>query len=166
MDVRDNFKSWCVQVNDGEIVRISRPKNQDVYLISSAEYTRLSQFQRVATYGSYFYGKDKITNLKRLQEIANLKNNWNNNGASAFNTKLIDKVRALTISLTYQPEIFPTANDSIQLEWDKCNGEYLEIEVSTSAIDVFRIDTFGHEVTSTINDIKECNSIVKEFFES
>ena len=38
MDVRDNFKSLCDKVFRGETLIISRPKNENVVMISEAEY--------------------------------------------------------------------------------------------------------------------------------
>lgn len=166
MEVRENFKKWCVEVNEGETVRISRPKSQDVYLIGADEYAKLSLIRRVSTYGSYFYGKDKITNLKRISDIEKLENNWNNNGAGAFDEQLIKMVRQLAISFEIQPEIFPTANNSIQFEWDKDDGEYLELEVCLDGINVFVIDKDGNEKSFEMTiDKKECNRLVEQFFD-
>ncbi|KJE25644.1 hypothetical protein LG52_3208 [Geobacillus kaustophilus] len=36
-----------------------------------------------------------------------------------------------------QPKLFPTARDSIQLEFEKENGDYLEFELFENKIDVF-----------------------------
>ena len=38
MDVRDNFKSLCDKVFRGETLIISRPKNENVVMLSEAEY--------------------------------------------------------------------------------------------------------------------------------
>ena len=77
MDVRDNFKSWCGQVADGEIVKIARPGNSYVYLIGQETYDKFTMKRRMEAYTSYLFGKDKITNIKRLSEIEKLSDNWN-----------------------------------------------------------------------------------------
>ena len=41
MDVRDNFKSLCERVFNGETVVVSRPKNENVVILSEAEYNNL-----------------------------------------------------------------------------------------------------------------------------
>ena len=41
IDVKNNFKSICSQVFGGETVMLSRPKNQNVVMISEAEYNKL-----------------------------------------------------------------------------------------------------------------------------
>ena len=41
MDVRDNFKNFCDKVYKGEILIISRPKNENVVMMSEKEYNEL-----------------------------------------------------------------------------------------------------------------------------
>ena len=64
MDVRDNFKSLCDKVFRGETLIISRPKNENVVMLSEAEYNEIMKAKRNAdylamidkSYGfSYFY---------------------------------------------------------------------------------------------------------------
>lgn len=38
MDVRDNFKEWCNKVIGGETLVVSRPKNENVVIVSEKEY--------------------------------------------------------------------------------------------------------------------------------
>ena len=68
-------------------------------------------------------------NNEILDQIASLKNNWNDNGAEAFSKEIIQRSRDLITTLDRQPMIFPTANDSIQFEYEKENGDYLEFEL-------------------------------------
>lgn len=166
MDVRDNFKSWCGQVANGEVIQVSRPGNKFVYLISQETYEKLSMEKRIAAYTSYLYGKDKIVNLKRLSEIEELPDNWNNNGAEHISQQVIKKVRKLLMSMTYQPEVFPTACDAIQLEWENDKKEYLEMEILDGMINIFQIDAEGGEEQRTIPfDVTEINAIVEKFHE-
>lgn len=166
MDVRDNFKSWCGQVTNGEIIKISRPGNNYVYLLGQDTYDKLMSTNRIMTYMSHINGKDKITSLKRLSEIENLPDNWNNNGANKISNSIIKNVRILLLSLDFQPEIFPTANDAIQLEWENNLNEYLEMEILEDIINIFKIDSNGNEMQTSIsvnkNDVKE---IVKDFYD-
>ena len=41
MDVRDNFKSLCDKVFNGETLIISRPKNENVVMLSEYEYNEM-----------------------------------------------------------------------------------------------------------------------------
>lgn len=166
MDVRDNFKSWCGQVANGEIIQISRPGNNFVYLINQETYEKLSMEKRIAAYTSYLYGKDKIVNLKRLSEIEKLPDNWNNNGAEHISPQVIKRVRKLLMNMTYQPEVFPTACEAVQLEWENDKKEYLEMEILDGTINVFKIDAEGGEEQRTISfDETLVNTIVEEFYD-
>ena len=50
MDVRDNFKSLCDKVFHGETLIISRPKNENVVMVSEAEYNKMMKAKRNADY--------------------------------------------------------------------------------------------------------------------
>lgn len=50
MDVRDNFKSLCDKVFNGETVVISRPKNENVVMLSEKEYNDMLKAKRNAEY--------------------------------------------------------------------------------------------------------------------
>jgi hypothetical protein len=166
MEVRDNFKTWCLHAAEGETVQIARPGNNYVYLISQETYEKLTAGRRMASYASYLYGKDKITNLKRLSEIEKLPDNWNNNGADKISENIIKTVRKLLMSLEFQPEVFPTACDAVQLEWENKNDEYLEMEILEDSINVFRIDSDGGEEQSTIAiDDAIVKKIVRDFYD-
>lgn len=77
-------------------------------------------------------------NLKKLNQIAKLEDNWNENGANKFSKELINKVDNMLHLLKCQPEIFPTANDSIQLEWEN-EDEYYEVNVFENKVHIFQI---------------------------
>ncbi len=48
--VRDNFKEWCDKISMGETVVISRPRNENIYMINEAEYNALQKAKRNAEY--------------------------------------------------------------------------------------------------------------------
>lgn len=50
MDVRDNFKSLCDKVFRGETLIISRPKNENVVMLSEKEYNKIMKEKRNAEY--------------------------------------------------------------------------------------------------------------------
>lgn len=50
MDVRDNFKSLCDKVFNGETLIISRPKNENVVMLSESEYNEMLKAKRNADY--------------------------------------------------------------------------------------------------------------------
>lgn len=50
MDLRDNFKSLCDKVFNGEILVVSRPKNENIVMISEKEYNDMLKAKRNAEY--------------------------------------------------------------------------------------------------------------------
>lgn len=110
--------------------------------------------------------EEKLENLKKIDVIASLQDDWNANGAKAFSNSLINKVRDLVMFLKIQPEVFPTACESLQLEYDKEDGTHMEIEITESEIaEVFLIDNKGHEKISNISvSIDSINKVVSEFY--
>ena len=49
-DVRDNFKNLCDKVFKGETLIISRPKNENIVMISESEYNEMMKAKRNAEY--------------------------------------------------------------------------------------------------------------------
>lgn len=50
MDVRNHFKEWCNKVVSGETIIVSRPKNENVVIMSEQEYNELQKAKRNAEY--------------------------------------------------------------------------------------------------------------------
>ncbi|MEH2943692.1 type II toxin-antitoxin system Phd/YefM family antitoxin [Lachnospiraceae bacterium KK002] len=50
MDVRENFKEWCNKVTGGETLVVSRPKNENVVIISEKEYNEMIKVKINAEY--------------------------------------------------------------------------------------------------------------------
>lgn len=50
MDLRDNFKTLCDKVFGGETLIVSRPKNENVVMISEKEYNEIMKAARNAEY--------------------------------------------------------------------------------------------------------------------
>lgn len=81
-----------------------------------------------AAEGSGFVSEKLLRNRETLQKISELKSNWNGYGANGFSNSLINRCKSFIEEIGFQPDIFPTANDSIQFEWKNPQGDYLEIE--------------------------------------
>lgn len=64
----------------------------------------------------------------KLKEISEYAENWNGYGAKPFDEDLIDECEFIVNQLFVCPEIFPTANNSIQLEY-RSDEVYIEIEI-------------------------------------
>lgn len=50
MNVRDHFKEWCNKVVGGETIIVSRPKNENIVMISELEYNEMIKAQKNAEY--------------------------------------------------------------------------------------------------------------------
>ena len=50
MDVRKNFKSLCDKVFRGETLIVSRPKNENIVMMSETEYNDIMKAKRNADY--------------------------------------------------------------------------------------------------------------------
>lgn len=72
-----------------------------------------------------------------LNKYANLKEDWNGYGSKPLSKKVIENCKAIIEKLPGCFYIFPTARDSIQIEFDKLNGDCLEFEVYESKIVCF-----------------------------
>lgn len=59
MDVRDNFKSLCDKVFQGETLIISRPKNENVVMVSEKEYNEMAEFIKAKRNADYLAMIDK-----------------------------------------------------------------------------------------------------------
>lgn len=49
-NIRDNFEEWCNKISMGETIVISRPRNENIYMINKAEYNALQKAKRNAEY--------------------------------------------------------------------------------------------------------------------
>ena len=110
--------------------------------------------------------EQKIYNLKKIEEIAQLKDNWNGKGARAFEQKLLDTVKNIIMFLDVQPEVFPTAYNTLQLEYDKEDGAHMEIEINSERqAEVYRIMPDTDEKTEQIElNVQNINKVVKQFY--
>lgn len=68
-------------------------------------------------------------NFKLLKDIENLDDNWDTEGAKAVNTDIINVVRKELPFLLYQPDIFPTPDGTIQLEWADKDLNHLNVDI-------------------------------------
>lgn len=107
----------------------------------------------------------KITdNIKRLDEIFALPNNWDGYGATSFSKSLIEDVKQLIHTLSVQPDIFPTLRNSIQLEYENDKNEYLEFELfDRDNINCYFNDHKGHSIVKK-SMMVEVNTIVNNFY--
>ena len=175
IEIRNNIKQYFDSAYDGEVIIVPRKQGKNVVIISETEYMKLNN-----TYLSSYYtglsapadinnkSADNVLsgNLKKLEDISTLKDNWNGNGARKIPDVLIKKARALLKALTIQPEIFPTALETIQLEFDNSRHDHMEIELGLSdKAEVFVAPYDSSEYCETIRSTAEAiNKRVLSFY--
>lgn len=152
----------CVD-SDRQMFRIGKDKKD--FLI----FDRTGPDWTVDKYGTYLsyteQQQDSISlsselaaSLNALEDIRALRQNWNGNHAEPFSDALVNKVIALVKTLSFQPQIFPTAEESIQLEFDNEKDDYLEFELfENNTVRKFFCDSEGNSETSwiSIGDIND-----------
>lgn len=110
--------------------------------------------------------RKKGKNLNKLSMISNLNDNWNGNGAKSFSLDLVAKCSYIINEIIRQPDIFPTGRNSIQMEYEKANGEYLELEVFEDEIYFLYVDKNEEETEGILEfDINKINECVLKFYE-
>jgi len=67
-DVRDNFQEWCEKISMGETVVVSRPKNENIYMINEAEYNELQKAKKNAEYLAKLH--ESMAQLERGETIS------------------------------------------------------------------------------------------------
>ena len=175
MDIRSNIKKFFDMANEGEAIVVPRKGNRNVVIISESEYNRLCQYSRLSSYAQKIPDimKSKVSgsgvkkhNIEKLRSIRSFKKNWNGNGAPAMPSLLVDTVEALINKLVIQPEIFPTALGTIQLEYDNARRDHMEIEIGESELaEVFIVMFNGEELYESIAvNAEDINRRVGEFY--
>ncbi len=79
MDVRDHFKSLCDRVFNGETLIISRPKNENVIMVSESAYNDMMKAKRNAEYlakldRSFAQAENGEVVVKTMTELEQLAN--------------------------------------------------------------------------------------------
>ena len=66
MDVRENFKALCDKVFHGETLVVSRPKNENIVMMSENKYNEIISYENpLITKIGYYFLKNN-TKLKKL----------------------------------------------------------------------------------------------------
>ncbi len=180
MEVRSNIKKYFDLAYSGEPVIIPRKQDRNVVIISEAEYKRMQMFSRLSAYAdgvtnirednstqtSSSSGQVRSHNLDKLSIIRSLKTGWNGNGAPSFPASLIDRVEGIINELNIQPEIFPTALSTIQLEYDNSRRDHMEIEIGENEMaEIFIVYFNGMEETGVLPATAEAiNERVNDFY--
>lgn len=155
----NNFKNVLTQSNNDCVMYVLIPQNS--LNGNNLEYNSHTKwFEGVA-----MEVDDMSKNIELLNSFLNLEVDWDNEGALPLPTSIISKMRGIIFFLHHQPDIFPTARDSIQFEYEKDDGDYLEFELFEDRLKMFKMAPNGDTNTSFIPlDISTINKAVDEFY--
>lgn len=103
-------------------------------------------------------------NLQKIQTFRSLKQNWNQNDAEPFDEKLLDTVNGILINLIKQPKVFPTARQTIQFEFEKENGDYLEFEIGSKNTTCLQIINEEEKEQIIESDFTLFNKTIENFY--
>ena len=105
-------------------------------------------------------------NIDRLLTIMSFKSNWDGYGSEAFDKKLIKRCIHIIQRIRYQPKVFPTGRDSIQFEYEKKNGHYLEFEIYENG-DIGYLEMIPLDKASekNLDSEDQIYSLVNKFYE-
>lgn len=106
-----------------------------------------------------------VNALKKLKTISELEDNWNDNGAKHFEKSLLVQCYVILTTLErFPPEIFPVADGSVQFEFEKDDGSYLEFDIFENEVSEYRVYPDGRE-TERIVDKNKISEEVNDFYE-
>ena len=85
-------------------------------------------------------------NYEKLQIMRGLKHNWNGENGLPISKDLIDKTEQLLDALgMYQPNVFPTPNGGIQLEFYNGNDNYLQFTATRDGVEYYKTDSIHYD---------------------
>jgi len=141
-------------------------------LVAASQANAITEPQKIysipdsssASSHDYFSTESKAYSdlLIRINEIGALDDNWNDFGVSKFSAELITKTKEFLsniVAIAPVISIFPTASDSIQIEWEKEN-KYAEAEIF---LDKIKIYAERDDKETTNNSFKSLSNAASEF---
>ena len=111
---------------------------------------------------------NKTKSIRRLDMIQKMEKDWNGYGAEPIPKDIIDLSRNIVVILDYQPNIFPTARRSIQMEYRLIDKSYLEFEIFANHISILevpqRIYSKAIEKEISAKNYRQLSLIVSNFY--
>lgn len=123
--------------------------SKDLGIISAGENTNSYNISKEVSVPD-----NLLFNLRKLNQILQLKDNWDNYGAKPFKEGFVNEIRNIIIELNVKANVFPLSNERIQLAFKDKNGNYMEMN--------FMYDNKTIEVLEVING-KESSDYIEEY---
>lgn len=107
-------------------------------------------------------------NTRLLAELASLTDDWDQCGAMAISKSIVNRILLLLPKLDRQPDLFPTPDGTIQLEYAIAPNKHLNIEIlSDTSMTIFEMFADRSATKDKYElDYRLINSRVKEFYEN
>lgn len=103
-------------------------------------------------------------NRNKLKTIKNLSANWNGYNAEPIDSKIVEMVSSLISKLAYQPKIFPTGRNSIQIEYFISEENFLEIEVFDDSSSYYLLNESRHIDEEEEIDFQTIPELIERFY--
>lgn len=124
-------------VHEADVFRTKNGINSIVNGYTEKEEKKVVKAYPMADTNINLITRDYVIANAALDDISGLENNWNDHGAKCFSRQLVEKCRTIVNDLVAEPFVCPTACGSIQFEYEKEDGDYLEFEVFEDRIEVY-----------------------------
>lgn len=173
-----NFPTTCIPISVEQLIKSEIKKQlasikemQDALIEQAAELSleheaikdEINNLRKI--YSENYQLKKKLNNINTILSFKKFGNNWNGNGAEPFSENLIQKALDFinSANLKFQPNVFPTGRQSIQLEYEKPNGNYLEIEIFENKYSAYS-EINDKETEYESLSINEIMKLIDEFY--
>lgn len=103
---------------------------------------------------------------RKVLSFAVLPVNWDGYGAKPIPSRAVTRslhLLGLQQFQIYPPEVFPTGRESVQFEYEKPDGSYLEFEVFADRIEAFEMDPEDNVVFDEIVADTQAAQLVRRF---
>lgn len=94
-----------------------------------------------------------FNNQQRLHLMSSLKKGWDGEEAGEISSITLQHLQWIIGELVHQPLLQPTVAGTVQLEYEKSNGDYLEIEVFDNQLEIFTSLSNGDEALITSSEV-------------
>lgn len=170
-DVLKGKRTPKIYQSKGQIIEVSSDLNPCFFCCISPKEntTKTKMFETTIHLKTLLKNQENhellVNALKKLKTISELEDDWNDNGAKHFENSLLLRCFLILATLEkFPPEIFPVADNSIQMEYDGDDGSYLQFRIYDDKIRMFRILSNGQKSTEMV-DKKDIPREVKYFYE-
>lgn len=88
---------------------------------------------------------ERAYNLARLAAMCDLESGWDGDAGHPISRDLIAFVGGVLLRVGLQPEVYPTSEGGIQIQYEKPDKTYLEVVFSPDVITGMKVDKGNYE---------------------